>query len=747
LNASFGILVVILTACSKQDDEPDSGNLNGGLIQSETTYREDVVSNKTFISESDILAAEQADTQPPSQVALPAYTSSQAEQGNILYQEMCIACHGTNLDNGAFAPPITGDLFYGLWGGRSVAELQQYIKESMPPGSPGKLSDADSLELIAYLFQVEGIPAGQQALSLDSKTKTQLLPIPDSGLAVKETIEVPPPPNTVANPLDKITPVTDDMLADPPAADWLMWRRSYDGQGFSPLEQLTSSNVKNLKLVWSWTMPAGRNIATPLVHDGVMFMYGVGSNVYAFNAQTGDLLWRYQPALQPRPFGPRAISIYKDTIILTTDHGHVVALAVKTGEVVWDSLILKPEESDENSLFPGRLAMPIYFSAGTLVAEGKILVSTSTAERYEKNFIAALDANTGEEVWRFYTVEPQGGLRDTWNRVSSGQRQGAGMYVPPSYDPAQKLVLLGTGNSYNAPVLREPQYGASSNAALHTNSTLALDLDTGKLAWSFQHLPNDQWNYDWAYERIITTLPVNGVNQKTVIASGKQAIFDTLDINQGDYQFSIDLGLQNVVKAIDPITGDKEISAETFPTQEEMRLACPDTNGARTWRPAALNPDSNALYIPFREACMNIGPHLSGYDVYSGYGRKTVPWPESDGNFGGLFALDLKTREPLWTHRKRAIPSSGILATAGNLLFYGSTDRVFSAHDLTEGKELWQARLNGIPSGAPISFSIAGKQYIAVVAGDRNEVYRLDPNEEHKNPKNISATIWVFALP
>ncbi|MDA1371731.1 MAG: PQQ-binding-like beta-propeller repeat protein [Proteobacteria bacterium] len=295
--------------------------------------------------------------------------------------------------------------------------------------------------------------------------------------------------------------------------------------------------------------------------------------------------------------------------------------------------------------------------------------------------------------------------------------------------------------------MRESQYGATSNDGLHTNSTLALDIDTGELVWSFQHFPNDQWNYDWAYERIITSVPGMGSSHKMVVASGKQAIFETLNIDDGDYQFSIDPGLQNVIKAIDPITGDKEIAQETFPTVDELRLACPDTNGARTWRPAALDPDVNILYIPYREACMNIGPHLPGYDVYSGYGRKTVPRPDSDGNFGGLLALDLKTREPLWTHRKRAIPSTGVLATAGNLLFYGSTDRVFTAHDIADGNELWRARLNGIPSGAPISFSIAGKQYIGVTTGDRNEVYRLDPNEEHKNPKNISATIWVFALP
>ena len=527
--------------------------------------------------------------QSASEVALPAYTSSQAQQGMILYQQMCIACHGTNLDNGSFALPITGDLFYGVWGGRSVAELQQYIQESMPPASAEKLSGTDSLELISYMFQVEGIPAGQRALTLDSNT--QLLPIPASGLAVIETIEIPPPPITVANPLDNITTVTDDTLSDPPAADWLMWRRTYDSQGYSPVNQITSNNVNDLQMVWSWTMPAGRNITTPLVHDGVMFMYGAGSNVYAFDAQTGDVLWRYQLALQPRPFGPRAISIYKDTIILTTDLGNVVALAIKTGKVVWDSLILKSAKSDGGSAFP------IYFSAGTLVADGKVLVSTSTAERVEKNFIAALDANTGEEIWRFYTVESPGGLRDTWNRASAEQRQGAGMYVPASYDPQLKRVLLGTGNSYNAPVLRESQYGASSNDGLHTNSTLALDIETGELVWSFQHFPNDQWNYDWAYERIITSIPGAGSNQKMVVASGKQAIFETLNIDDGDYQFSIDPGLQNVIKAIDPITGDKEIAEETFPTVEEIRLACPDTNGARTWRPAALDPDVNMLYL------------------------------------------------------------------------------------------------------------------------------------------------------
>jgi len=674
------------------------------------------------------------DNQPPIGTSPPEYTSAQAQQGEVIYKRSCTACHGINLNDGGFGPPLVGDLFYGMWGGRIIDQLFQYIKEKMPLGAPGSLTEKETLELIAYLLKKQGIAASAQPLAAGvQRNMIQRLPMPAGGLVSKEVISIPPDPNPPSNPLEGITAVTDEMLSNPPANDWLMWRRTFDAQGYSPLKNITQKNVKNLKFTWSWTLPKGRNIATPLVHDGVMFMHSVGSQIYAFNAITGDLLWRYQDTSQgvaPRINGPRAMSIYQHSIILTSDDGRIVALDVKTGKKIWDKAVLEDPK--------------LWLSAGTLVAKGKVIVGTTAAPNSGKNFIVALDANTGEEQWRFYTLEEDRGLKDSWNGTPAEDRNGAGVYVPGSYDPKTNLVFFGTANNYNPKALRNLKKGASGNGGLYTNTTLALDVDTGQLAWHFQHLPNDQWNYDWAFERTITTVRKNGRSQKILLGSGKEAVFDGLNIENGHYAFSVDLGLQNVIQSIDPTTGAKTINPEVIPNGKKTLFVCPDSYGARTWRPTAL--DGDVLYVPFRETCMKMRPPLPG-DLVNGQfdlGQRYYPRPDSDGNFGGIQAVDLKTGKTLWTHRKRNVPNTGILATAGGLVFSGSIDRVFSAYSSKDGEELWQARLNGVPSAAPISFRVDGKQYIAVIAGGSGQKSSFFVERTVVNPESVNATIWVF---
>ena len=668
---------------------------------------------------------------------LPGYTYEQAQLGRAVYKQSCELCHGANLNDGS-SPPITGDLFYSIWGGRSAGELLQYIETEMPTGSPGTLDSKQYRQVLAYMFQVGGFPARDGELSQNpDEYDAARLPIPSGGRISADIVVIPAPPDPRANPLDKITRVSSQTLAQAPAGDWLMWRRTYDAKGFSPLTNIRAKNVTDLKVAWAWTMPDGRNISTPLVHDGVMFMYGAGSLVYAFDAVTGDILWRYEREKKwnsPRSFGPRAISIYNDKIILTTDDGHIVALNVKTGKVEWDKSVLS--------------ATTLWFSAGTLVADEKILIGTATASAPGMNFIAAFDVHTGDELWRFHTI-PQDGQQggDSWNGVAAGQRQGAGVWVPGSYDPESNLVFFGTGNTYRPQLLRILAEGAVSNDGLYTNSTLALDIDTGKLKWHFQHLPNDQWNYDWAFERTVVVLPVNGVHKKVVITGGKQAIFEALQVSNGEYHFSIDTGLQTVIKAIEPLTGTKRIAANVLPEKNQTRFVCPDSLGARNWQPTSFNSETNTLFTPYRESCMKIrSPLLPGDTPHGLFGQKPYPTPDSDGNFAGLRAINLESKEILWSTRKRAELSTGVLATAGGLIFSGSRDRVFSAYDQSDGTELWQVRLNGVPSGGPISFMVEGKQYIAVTTGDSEGFGEYNLGEGDQNPKKSSATIWVFKL-
>lgn len=666
----------------------------------------------------------------------PAYTSEQAKQGKVVYEKSCQSCHGENLNDGS-SVPISGDVFYSTWGGRTVYELLKYLEKDMPKGSPGSLSSKENSQLLAYMFQKSGFPAGdREVLSADTEYDKERLPLPAGGRITAEIVPIPPPPNPRVNPLDSITKVSTDNLVNAPAEDWLMWRRTYDAMGFSPLKDIHKDNVNRLRVAWAWAMPAGRNISTPLVRDGVLFMYGAGSRVYAFDAQSGDILWRYDREKTwgaPRTFGPRAIAIYQDKIFLSTDDGHLVALDIKTGRVKWDKSVL---ESDG-----------FWYSGGPLIADEKILLGTTTASGPGLNYISALDVHSGNELWRFYTIAQKGAAGKTWNAVPADKRQGASLWIPPSYDPHSGLVFFGTGNTYRPQLLSELAEGSTSNDGLYTNSTLALDIRSGKLAWHFQHLPNDQWNYDWAFERTITTLPIAGVNKRVVVTGGKQAIFEAMQLDTGKYFFSIDIGLQNVIEDIDTLSGHKKIAADVYPVAGKTRFVCPDSMGNRNWQATSYNENSMMLFTPIREACMKIrSPMLPGDTPHGHFGQKPYPREDSDGNFGGLRAIDLKARKISWAVRQRAEVSTSLLATAGGLLFSGSRDRMFSAYAQADGKKLWRTRLDGVPAGGPISFKVGNSQYIAVTTGDSEGFGEYSLGDGDRNPKTSRSTIWVFEL-
>jgi alcohol dehydrogenase (cytochrome c) len=559
-------------------------------------------------------------------------------------------------------------------------------------------------------------------------------------LNVAPGVTLPPSPSR-ANPLEKITPVTDAKLASPPAEDWLNWRRTLDDMGFSPLKQINKGNVANLRLAWSWALPNGPNETAPLVHDGVIFVQGFGDRVQAINAANGDLLWQYSRDLgkDGAPSVKRAMSLYGDKLFLPTSDVHMVALDIKTGKVVWDHIIGDPKTG-------------LRMNGGTLTAKGKVMIGT-TGRAQGGNFIVALDANTGEEAWRFYTIarpgEPGG---DTWNGLPLDQRNGASVWTPGSYDTALNLAFFGPAQTYDTGPVRIPVGKPGiTNEGLYTDSTVALNPDTGKLVWNFQHQPNDQWDLDWAFERQLIRLPVDGRMKTAVVTAGKQAIYDILDATTGKYIFSMDLGLQNSVIAIDPKTGAKTVDMKTVPGDGEVKMVCPHAGGAKNWLPASYNPDRKSLYVPLVESCMDMIPVKGNEKANLSTGVRWMvrPRPDSDGKYGRLEALNLETRKVAWIVRQRAPMSTGALATAGGVVFAGSIDRVMRAFDDANGKVLWEARLNDVPNAPPISFGSNGKQYLAVIAGgggpQTTSFLGLVP--EIQNPPDRSATLWVLELP
>lgn len=550
--------------------------------------------------------------------------------------------------------------------------------------------------------------------------------------------------------LAKITTVSDAMLATPPAGDWLVWRRAYDGQGFSPLNQINKTNVKSLVSTWNWSLPVSPNEITPLVHDGVIFVASA-NRVQALDGATGDLLWVYTRQLPPALNGgagaiAKNIAIYEDKIIATTADRHIVALDARSGKVVWD-----------HEVMPADVTGP-RMTGGPLVAKGVVMMGMSNCNNYKGGcFVVGLDARTGNEKWKFYTIarpgEPGG---DTWNGAPLDERFGGAVWTSGSYDPELGLAYWGLGQTYNSATLLTPRPGTtavSKNDGLYTDSTVALDPETGKLAWHFQHMNRDVWDYDWVFERSLINLPVNGVDRKVSLTGGKLGIFDAVDRASGKYLFSTDMGVQNLVKAIDPVTGHKEVDRSMdVPFGAESKVICPHAGGARSWPATAYNPKSRILFVPLIETCMKFSRRVRTA-AETAAGGSDLGWvvqarPDSDGNVGRVQAVDLVTKKTLWTQRRRAPESAALLATDGGLLFQGSRDRMFRALDQATGKTLWETRLAAQPSAFPITYAIGGQQYVAVVAGGGGAHDITWPNitPEIDNPTGAT-TLYVFKLP
>ncbi len=552
------------------------------------------------------------------------------------------------------------------------------------------------------------------------------------------------------NPIDALTPVTDEMLKSPPDGDWLMWRRTYNGWGYSPLDQINKENVGNLRLAWAWSMTPGRTQETPLAHDGIVFIQNSDQTIQALDGATGDLIWEYEYELPDDvpPRGVRNKAIYEDKLIVATRDAHLIALDAKTGQLIWDKAVA-------NSDFG------YSFSSGPMVANGVIVQGTTGCGGGQPGgcFFTGHDVNTGEELWRVHTIArgdtPEG---NSWNGVPLEARHGASAWIPGSYDPEQNLIFAGVGQVYPwntemaglVPPSSDPNV---TNDALYTNSTLAIDPNTGELKWYFQHLPTDSLDLDYVYERLLIDLPVDGQDRKMTVTTGKIGIIEALDRTNGEWLWSKETAPQNVVLSIDPETGKKEINPEVIPVIGETTFNCPADPGAKAWQATAYSPRTQALYLPTVEFCSNttVNP-LDPGEIYTGGGRQTysrVPVPDSDGNIGQVRAINLNDRSEMWQYRQRPPVTSSTLPTGGGVVFVGSLDRKFMAFDDETGEKLWESgKLSSSLESFPITYMADGKQYVAITANFASGLGRLASlTPEVKLPQNDPITLYVFALP
>jgi alcohol dehydrogenase (cytochrome c) len=546
------------------------------------------------------------------------------------------------------------------------------------------------------------------------------------------------------------SPVTDAMLESPDPGDWLMWRRTQNSWGYSPLDEIDRSNVGSLRLVWTREVGAGGSQeGTPLVHDGVMFFPNPGDVIDAIDAVTGDLLWEYNRNPGGRGGTNRNLAIYGRTIIDTSADNHVFALDALTGDVVWDTEILDAGVSANAS-------------SGPLVADGKVIAGRQCqpAGGQEACIITAHDAATGEEIWRTGTIPRPGEPGDeTWGGVPYEQRWHIGTWMVPSYDPELDLVYIGTSVTIPAPKFI---LGGNGEQHLYHNSTLALDADTGKIVWFYQHLI-DHWDLDHPFERLLVDTAVApdpdevtwinpnirpGETRKVMTGiPGKSGVAYTLDRETGEFLWARPTVFQNVISNIDGATGRVEDNEQMlFTAIGQERLVCPGSTGGKNWPAGAYSPRTNVMFYPLQNLCMTAVTTTDQRDPSAVYGIRTRQQiTEGTDDVGAVYAISVETGETVWKYEQRAGVLS-LVATGGGLIFGGDVNGRFRALDEETGDVLWETNLGSPVSGYPISFAVDGKQYVAVSTGSSlvaGSAAGVTPELRTGTARNM----FVFALP
>ena len=545
-----------------------------------------------------------------------------------------------------------------------------------------------------------------------------------------------------------MVPVTDVVLQNPAPEDWLMWRRTLDGWGYSPLDQITTENVDQLRMVWTRGLGRGSQQGTPLAYDGVLYMPNPRDVIQAIDAVSGDLVWEHRREV-PEDVGDaglrtnnRNLAIYDNLIIDTSIDGYVFALDARTGDLVWETEILDYE------------TYRVMQGSGPIIANGKV-ISGRSCRKPESCVITAHDARTGEELWRRRTIPAPGEPGDeTWGDVPFEDRQHVGAWMVPSYDPELNLIYVGTSVTSPAPKF---MLGGTDLAHLYHNSTLALNADTGEIDWYYQHL-NDHWDLDHPFERLlvdtaVTPNPaeVSWINpritpgeQRQVITGipGKTGVVYTLDRATGEFLWATSTIAQNVISDIDGATGAvTENSEVVFSGLGQEVLSCPSWIGGKDWEAGAYSPLTNTMYYPLRNTCARVLSTMEGGLAIYRLAARFQLAPGTD-QVGTVQAISAETGEIVWGYEQRAATLS-LATTGGGLVFGGDANGRFRAFDQTSGEVLWEINLGSPVTGFPISFAVDGRQYVVASTGTSSLFGSLHPE---LNP-SAGNNLFVFALP
>jgi alcohol dehydrogenase (cytochrome c) len=555
------------------------------------------------------------------------------------------------------------------------------------------------------------------------------------------------PAATVPAPLRDYRSVTAERLLEPEEQNWLMIRRTYDGWGFSPLAEIDKDNVGRLQQVWR--VPTDElkvHEAAPVVNAGVMFISTPNNQVMALNAVSGELLWRYR---RPRPKDVfvlhdtnRGIALYGDKVFYAAAEAVLVALDARTGKEVWTKTV-----ADNKSAY--------YITLAPLVADGKVMLGASGGEFGVRGFVAAFDPDSGKELWRTFTVPAPGEPgSETWPKGDQWKTGGAPVWVTGNYDPDTNIAYWGTGNG--GPWMGDQRPGDN----LYVASTIAIDVATGQIKGHFQYNPNESWDWDEVSPPILVDYQRDGRTIKGLVNVARDGYLWFLERSNGPIKFveGKPFVTQTVFRSLDPVTGRPDVDPVRKPGTGKRADFCPGPHGGKNWPPVAFSPQTRMIYIPANNGLCGI---LTGVPVTYQKGR-SFAGSQSGGQFtapgvdhiGEVQAWNVDTGQLVWTHPYPTSPTWGsMLATAGGVVFTGGTnDRKIHAFDAVSGELLWEFVTTSGIVAPPSTFSVDGKQYLAVHSGWGGDprgmntgLNRLFPGQYPEVPEG--GAVYVFALP